>query len=173
MPPRACKYRILSLHFWTMQVRFGKYQFFTQLFIAKRSEQGSVCSATTLAHPKLSDIGMGSSHWPVSNQTKGKFLNILCSGFSGNNCCLMWAYGPPDPMEKTVYISAQLLIPLCLYQGLNLALGGWRCFLEPAAYKAGVLWMLLKIVLLAVISGNKIQTHRWFPQISCCLRIWR
>lgn len=68
----------------------------------------------------------------------------------------IWA---PDPMEKTVYITAQLLIPLCLYQGLNLALRGWRCFLGPAAYKADVLWMLVKIALLVVISGDKIKTQ--------------
>lgn len=69
----------------------------------------------------------------------------------------IWA---PDPMEKIVYITTQLLIPLCLYWGLNFALGGWRCFLGPAVYKADVLRMLLEIVLMAVISGDRIQGHR-------------
>lgn len=173
MPPQVCTYRILSLQFWKMQVRFGQYQLFALLFIAKRSEQGSICSGTTLAQPELSDISMGSSRWLVSNQTRGKFLKILCSGFSREQLLPHVGIWAPDPMEKIVYITAQLLIPLCLYWGLNLALGGWRCFLGPAVYKADVLWMLLEIVLMAVISGEKIQGHRWFPQISCCLWIWR
>lgn len=143
-----------------MQAQFGQYQFFTLLFIARRCEQGSVCCATTLAHPKLLDIGMGSSRSLVSSQTQGKFLKILCSGFSRQQLLPHVGIWAPDSMEKIVYITAQLLIPLCLYQGLNLALGGWRCFLGPAAYKADVLWMLLKIVLLAVISGDKIQRYR-------------
>lgn len=93
-----------------MQVQFGQYQFFTLLFIAKRSEQGSVCCATTRAHPKLLDIGMGSSRSLVSNQTKGKFLNILCSGFSRQQLLPHVGIRAPDPMEKIVYITTQLLI---------------------------------------------------------------
>lgn len=100
---------------------------------------------------------------------KGNSSRFFALVLAGNNCCLMWAHGAPDPMEKIVYITAQLLIPLCLYQGLNMALGGWRSFMGLTIYKADVLWALLKTVLLAVISRDKIQGHRLFPQISCCL----